>query len=104
MKPFALVLAAALLFSSQAFAQNRVMQFPATCVNIETLAELLEEFQEDPAMTMTSIRASGDDFATNALVLFINYETKTWTMAERIPGNRYCVIATGENIKPYTPK
>jgi len=103
MKTFALLLAA-LLFSTPALAQNRVMQFPATCVNIETLAELLEEFEEDPAMTMTSIRASGDDFATNALVLFINYKTRTWTMAERIPGNRYCVIATGENIKPYTPE
>jgi hypothetical protein len=103
MKTFVLVLAT-LLFSTPAFAQNRVMQFPATCVKIETLAELLEEFEEDPAMTMTSIRASGDDFATNALVLFINYETRTWTMAERIPGNRYCVIATGENIKPYTPE
>jgi hypothetical protein len=104
MKPFALLLAATLLIATPALAQNRVMQFAATCVNIETLAELLEEFEEKPAMTMTSIRESNDKFANNALVLFINYETKTWTMAERLPGNRYCVIATGENIKPYIPK
>ncbi len=104
MKPFALVLAAALLFSSQAFSQNRISQFAATCVNIETLADILKEFQEDPAMTMISIRESNGDFVNNSLVLFINYETKTWTLAEQTQRNRYCVIATGENIKPYVPK
>jgi hypothetical protein len=104
MKFLSILLASTLIFSIPAFAQNRIQQFPATCVNIETLADLLYEFGEKPAMTMSSLRASGDDFSTNALVLFINYETKTWTMAERIPGNRYCVIATGENIKPYTPE
>ena len=104
MKPFALLLSTALLFSTSALAQNRVIPFPATCVNINTLAKLLEEFQEKPAMTMLSNRASDDEIAANALVLFINYETKTWTLAEQISSNRYCVIATGENISPYFPK
>jgi hypothetical protein len=104
MKLFAILLASALLVSTPALAQNGVIQFSATCVNIETLADILKEFQEDPAMTMLSNRPSDDEFVTNALVLFINYKTKTWTMAERIPGNRYCVIATGENISPYFPK
>jgi len=100
MKTFALLLAAALLFSTPVLAQNRVMQFAATCVNIETLAELLEEFEEDPAMTMISIRESNGDFVNNSLVLFIHYETKTWTLSEQTQSNLYCVIATGENIKP----
>jgi hypothetical protein len=104
MKSFTLLLATLLIFSSQSFAQNRISQFAATCVNIETLADLLKEFQEDPAMTMISIRESNGDFVNNSLVLFINYETKTWTLAEQTQRNRYCVIATGENIKPYINK
>jgi hypothetical protein len=104
MKLFAPILTAALLFSTPIFAQNRISQFAATCVNIETLADILKEFQEDPAMTMISIRESNGDFVNNSLVLFINYETRTWTLAEQTQRNRYCVIATGENITPYTPK
>ena len=104
MKPIVLLLAATLLFSTPALAQNRFLQFAATCVNIESLADILKEFQEDPAMTMIGIRESNGDFVNNSLVLFINYETKTWTLAEQTQSNRYCVIATGENIKPYVPK
>jgi hypothetical protein len=104
MKLFSLLLASVLILPVHTFAQNRILQFPATCVNITTLAELLHEFKEQPAMTMLSNRPSGDEFVTNASVLFINYTTKTWTMAEQISNERYCVIATGENIKPYFPK
>jgi hypothetical protein len=104
MKIYSLLLAFGLLFSSNVIAQNRISQFAATCVNIETLADILKEFQEDPAMTMISIRESNGDFVNNSLVLFINYETRTWTLAEQTQRNRYCVIATGENIAPYVNK
>jgi hypothetical protein len=104
MKLFSLLLVSILMLPVHTFAQNRISQFAATCVNIETLADILKEFQEDPAMTMISIRESNGDFVNNSLVLFINYETKTWTLAEQTQSNRYCVIATGENIKPYVPK
>jgi hypothetical protein len=103
MKLFSLLLAA-LIFSSQSFAQNRISQFPTTCVTIESLAEVLHQYKENPAMTMDSSRETNGKVITNKLVLFINFETKTWTMAEKTYTDRYCVIAIGENINPYFPK
>jgi hypothetical protein len=104
MKLFSLLLASALIFPAQTFAQNRITQIPATCVTIETLAEILHEFDEEPAITMDSMREANNRTVTNKLVLFINYNNKTWTLAERMQRNRYCIIATGENINPYTPQ
>jgi hypothetical protein len=100
---FLLAVVAGLLISSQAAAQNS-QRYEALCINIDSLAELVEEFGEDPSLVMTSIRETQRGQAEIPTVLFINYETKTWTMVERVTKDRYCVIATGENIKPYVKK
>ena len=104
MKIILSILAAGLFFSSQALAQNS-QTYAAVCVNIESLTELVNEFDEAPSLTMNSYRERRNGtLAKIPTVLFINYETKSWTLVERVNDDRFCVIATGEDIKPYFEK
>jgi len=99
-----LLLAAGLFLAFPLSAQN-VQNYAAVCINIDSLAELVTEFGEDAAMTMSSVRETKNSGTIKiSTVLFINYETKSWTLVERVENNRYCVIATGEDIKPYVKK
>jgi hypothetical protein len=82
--------------------QNPVMvDLPVPCISLKTLAEVLEEFGEVPSMTMLTVRDNGRKHST---VLFVNYQTKSWTLSERIAADTFCVIAVGENIAPYVEK
>ena len=94
-----------LLFSNLVYGQATVINFSADCGNARSLARLVAQFDETVSLTMTSIRDSdGGEPAKNALVLFINYKTKTWTMAERISPDLFCIIATGNDVNPYVKK
>jgi hypothetical protein len=101
-----LLLAILMAMSFPAFSSNNpmVVDIPVSCVNLVTLSIILEEFEEKPAMTMQSSRDI--DGATNnfATVLFINYKTKTWTIAEKITKDIFCITSVGENIEPYFEK
>jgi len=80
------------------------VDFPIVCSNSNALAEVLMEYKEQPAMTMSSVRDAGGRQMINPLVLFINYETKSWTLGERIAPDVICLIAVGDNINPYKEK
>jgi hypothetical protein len=83
------------------FANERIVNFPIPCTNIKTLAAVLEKFEERAAMTMTTSREVTGRIIESPTILFVNYKTKTWTLAEKVTDDSYCVIATGDNIKPY---
>jgi len=80
------------------------VNFPIACSNMKALAAVLAEYKEQPAMTMNSVRDAGGAQMVNPLILFINYETKTWTLGERISQDVVCLIAVGDGITPYKPK
>ncbi len=80
------------------------VDFPIACSNMTVVAATLAEFKEKPAMVMNSVRDAGGRQITHPLVLFINYETTTWTLGERISQDVVCLIAVGYGIKPYTEK
>jgi len=71
------------------------------CVNLETLDELLTEFGEEAALTMMVNRESKTGISSNPMVFFMNPKTKSWTLVEKISEKYYCVVALGENVKPY---
>lgn len=104
MKKLLSTLAFGLVFATASHAQN-TQNYTSVCVNIDTLAELVAEFGENPSLTMTSSRERRNgEIVQIPTVLFINYETKTWSLVERPDRNRYCVIATGEDISPFVEK
>jgi CRISPR/Cas system-associated endonuclease/helicase Cas3 len=102
----ALLAAVGLLCGQPAWAQSQVINIPTTCTTAEALAELLVEYDETPALTMTSVRASKEKNkpTTNRSLMFINYETKSWTLIERMADNVFCIIGSGGSATPYVKK
>jgi hypothetical protein len=93
------------LLSTTVHSQNNVINFPAECSNARALAKLVNEFDEKVSLTMTSVRTDSDkEPGKHPLIMFINFKTKTWTMAERVDEDLFCIIATGVDVNPYVKK
>jgi hypothetical protein len=89
-----------LTFSLSAFSQTEVVRFHAICLPINGIAEVVEKFKEEPSLVMTSNRQIEEKELGFKTVMFINYKTKTWTLVEQVGKDKFCVTATGEDIKP----
>lgn len=74
------------------------------CTDLEGLNDTVTSFGEKAAMNMTHTREIGGKIVALPTVLFINYETKSWTLAEQVNKNFYCILGVGDNIAPYIPK
>jgi crotonobetainyl-CoA:carnitine CoA-transferase CaiB-like acyl-CoA transferase len=96
-----LILSAVLLISTSAMAQERIINFPIPCTDVLTLAEVVDKHEEEAAMTMTTSREIEGRIIISPTVLFVNFKTKSWTLAERITKDTYCIIAVGDDLKPY---
>ena len=95
------VIAALMMFPLAAFSQS--YQLPIECGNENQMREMLKEFKEVPAFQMATIRESVTTSNPMRIhtTLYVNFETKTWTLVEYFPGDKtYCVISSGEDIKP----
>jgi hypothetical protein len=102
----ALLAGIGMLCAVPVWGQSRVINIPTACTTTEALAALLAEYDETPALTMTSVRASKEKnkSTTNYTLMFINYETKSWTLIERMADNVFCIIAAGGSATPYVKK
>lgn len=90
---------------SAAQANNvEILNTTIVCTDLEGLYDTVESFGEKAAMTMTHTREMQGEVVAVPTVLFINYETKSWTLAEQVTKNFYCILGVGDNIGPYTPK
>lgn len=74
------------------------------CTDLAGLSDTVENFGEKAAMNMTHTRELRGEVVALPTVLFINYETKSWTLAEQVSPNFYCILGVGDNINPYVPK
>ena len=90
------------LIAQPSIANDELITIPmdVTCVSGRALAETLEEFGEIPFLQMNSTRETDNGIVTNPTVIFMNPETRSWTMAERIKRDLYCVIAIGDFAMP----
>jgi len=77
---------------------------PIVCADEKTFIEAIAIFNEEPFITALSNRDLGNGLLTPAaLVVFLNPKTGTFTIAEKVD-EMYCVVAMGENMKPYLDK
>ena len=105
MNRFSVVLALSIVTSGCAANPPLVTRpMDAICVDAATLAQTLANYGEKPAITMGTNREIAGKTESLATVLFINYTTKTWTMAERINDDLFCVTSVGTQVQPYLPK
>jgi hypothetical protein len=95
-----------MLCAQSVYGQTQVVNIPTTCATAEALGELLVAFDETPALTMTSIRESKEKNkpTINRSLMFINYETKSWTLIEHMADNVFCIIGSGGSATPYVKK
>lgn len=82
-------------FSQTTQKENEKRDYKAYCLNIQSLDNLLAEFNELPFIRGKSVRKVGDQTFEMDLVIFVNPEKNTWTIVEKTPLNDYCVIAAG---------
>jgi hypothetical protein len=98
------MLAGLLMMPAIAFSQANnaeEVKLNVICVNLQTLEDVLSEFNELPMIRGKSIRS---DTTENPLVLFMNAETKSWTLIERNNSGKYCILAVGEGMEPVPTK
>lgn len=91
------------MMSSMAWAQASdpvTTMFPAVCVDAKTLSETVAEFKELPFARGISNSLGNPEAPARSLVIFVNPETQTWTIVERVNGNQYCIMAVGQKFEP----
>lgn len=93
------LLISSLFISAQASAIEQV-PLPVFCVNYDTLERTLDEYKEIPFVRGKSQRGTDNDPDDYVMVLFVNRETKTWTLVEQVEPDYYCVIGVGKNFEP----
>lgn len=74
---------------------------PIMCTGMKEFVNTMAEFEELPLLTALSNRDFGNETVVpTALVVFVNAKTNTFTIAEKLE-DKVCVIAIGENMKPF---
>ena len=97
-----LILIVALLFSPLAFTQTRLL--PVECGTIKDLSEAMVSFEEKPLATGETKRSAGNRTIDSVVIFFLNKKTGTWTVAEKIGNDVYCIISSGSNFVIIEPE
>jgi len=94
------------LSASFTYAQDKAVQtvnVPVYCVQAKPLQDVLDEYSELPFMKVTSVRTVDGKQMSFPSIIFINMETQTYTIVERIADTTYCIIASGGDLQPVAP-
>lgn len=69
------------------------------CLDIKSLTELLNEFEEIPYVRGQS-RSITNDGPSLSLVIFVNPKSGSFTIVERADKDSYCLLAVGNRFEP----
>ena len=82
-----------------AWAQPQMKTYQAICISGQDLTKTIDEFKELPYVRGMSSPMSQEG-ENLSLVVFINPETRTFTIVEKASGNVYCILAVGGGFEP----
>jgi hypothetical protein len=77
----------------------QISTYETVCLSAKDLTSLIDEFKEIPYVRGISRPVVGDD-SSLPLVIFVNPQTKTFTIAEKAGTDIYCILAVGANFQP----
>lgn len=77
---------------------------PVECVTMRELTAVLAEYDEKPFAIAGTQRATQGNVAENHVLFFVNPKTRTWTIAEKVSDNKYCVLSGGTNFSLVSEK
>lgn len=83
-------------------AGQELVSIAVPCATGTELADVLKDYQELPLLKMVSTRSVGEQSVAITSVLFGNTDTGTWTLAEQVAEDHYCVVAMGNSLKPWS--
>jgi len=75
----------------------------AICTTQLVFAETITKYGEVPIMRGISMRNVNGGMVALPTVLFMNMTTGSWTVAELLAENTYCVVAMGRDWEAYQP-
>jgi hypothetical protein len=81
-----------------------VAPFDAICTTQKIFGETMLNYGETPIMRGQSMRNINGAMVAMNTVLFMNLGTGSWTLAERMSDDAFCVVAMGENWQVYQYK
>ena len=77
----------------------QISTYETVCLSAKDLSNLIDEFKEIPYVRGVSKPVVGDD-SSLPLVIFVNPQSKTFTIVERASKDIYCILAVGANFQP----
>ena len=87
-----------------AMAEAEVIHFESICADLETLENTVTKFGEKPFITAVGHRQIDNKKVYHPVVFFMNPETKSWSIVEKLNEDTYCMIALGSKMQPYFEK
>ena len=97
------ILSTLLFLPALAMAQVEYVNFETICVSQKMLEETVAKHGEKPFVTAVGYRLAGDRKLFHPVVMFMNPDTKSWTLVEKID-NSFCIVAVGTKIEPFFNK
>lgn len=95
------IAAVLLTFTSASFAQEKVTTtFESYCITEKDLVTTIDKYTEDPLARGMSLRRTGTKEIKVPMVIFVNKKERTFSVAEKMGDDLYCVIAIGDNFVP----
>lgn len=88
-----------MFFASAVHAQVDTATVQVHCVGRGEIDKVLNDYDEYPFVRGFSIREYNGVPTNNSIVLFVNATTGTWTLVERTPDRKYCIISTGTKFE-----
>ena len=75
--------------------------FDAVCATKQVFAETMIKYGETPIMRGQSLRNINGAMVAMNTVLFMNLKTGSWTLAEKMADDAFCVVAMGQDWEVY---
>jgi hypothetical protein len=91
-----------LCVSSITYAETNML--PVECGTQKQLATTLTEYGETPFAVAETKRTLNGKEQSFVVLFFLNMDTKTWSVAEKIKNDYYCLITGGEEFHLLPPK
>lgn len=89
------------LYAQQPSSPDKTIKLDASCSTQERVTAMLKQFEEIPMLGMVSERQINDGKVMSfATIMFVNPNTKTYTVVEQFTEEIYCVTVVGKNVTP----
>lgn len=87
-----------MLSSVCVYAQAQTAHLPVECASLKELSAVLTEYEEKPFAVAETVRSVRGDKKTHVVLFFLNVKTGTWSVAEKVSDDIYCLLSGGTNF------